>query len=167
MHTCTALIQLKDLTNTSAALEERVHELERAEQQLQCQLQQQVWKTEKNCPRVTEIVCVSACARKIKPELLQQFHNFSPSLLPLPVLSTPALSHTLSPSRPPCPAPFRWQANTVSGANFATLTSQHRELLARALAAEKQVDTKKRRKREGEQSHILTHVHTHTHTHTL
>jgi hypothetical protein len=47
MHTCTALLQLKDLTNTSAALEERVHELERAEQQLQCQLQQQVWTAER------------------------------------------------------------------------------------------------------------------------
>jgi hypothetical protein len=32
----------------------------------------------------------------------------------------------------------------VSCANFTTLTSEHRELLARALAAEKQVATKKR-----------------------
>jgi len=104
----------------------------------------------KNCPRVREIVCVSACLCthadfiKIKSELLQQFHNFFPSLLPPPALSTPALSHTLSPSRPPCPAPFLWQANTERCEQRELLTSEHRELLARALAAEKQVAAKKR-----------------------
>jgi hypothetical protein len=54
MHTCAALIQLKDLTNTLAALEERVHELERAEQQLQCQLEQQVMEGRTELPASQE-----------------------------------------------------------------------------------------------------------------